>query len=104
MFDIENQYNDNINGLHKLVKLIYDADGVTIDDQINAGMVTHELEKAVEKAKLYDIMRYKQSQAGKKAARNMTQRQRIERAKKASQARKNVSPISANFIKTKIQY
>jgi hypothetical protein len=104
MFEIEEYYNGLINDIHKINSIIYDSESLTIDKQLDIGLISHELEKAIDKAKLYDLMRLKCSQAGKKAARNMTQKERTERARRASKARKSTPSIYGKFIKTKIQY
>lgn len=87
MFDIEKQHHDNVADLHRLAGL---ALGNTDDvaKQIEIGMMTQEIEKAIDKAKLYDLMQLKRSQGGKKSAGNMTAEERRKRAIKASHARK----------------
>lgn len=88
MFDIEKQHHDNVADLHRLAGL---ALGNTEDvaRQIEIGMMTQEIEKAIDKAKLYDLMQLKRSQGGKKSADNMTAEERHARALKASHARKS---------------
>ena len=88
MFDIEKQHHDNVADLHRLAGL---ALGNTDDvaRQIEIGMMTQEIEKAIDKAKLYDLMQLKRSQGGKKSANNMTAEERKARALKASHARKS---------------
>ena len=56
MFDIEKQHHDNVADLHRLAGL---ALGNTDDvvRQIEIGMMTQEIEKAIDKAKLYDLMK-----------------------------------------------
>lgn len=87
MFDIEKQHHDNVADLHRLAGL---ALGKTEDvaRQFEIGFMTQEIEKAIDKAKLYDVMQFKRSQGGKKSASNMTAEERKARALKAAHARK----------------
>lgn len=88
MFDIEKQHHDNVADLHRLAGLaLNNADDVA--RQIEIGFIIQEIEKAIDKAKLYDLMQLKRSQGGKKSAGNMTAEERKARALKASHARKN---------------
>lgn len=87
MFDIEKQHHDNVADLHRLAGLaLGNTDNVA--RQLEVGMMTQEIEKAIDKAKLYDLMILKRSQGGKKSANNMTAEARHERALKASHARR----------------
>lgn len=87
MFDIEKQHHDNVADLHRIARLALDSvDG--IEKQIEIGFIVQEIEKAIDKAKLYDLMQLKRSQGGKKSASNMTAEERKARALKASHARK----------------
>lgn len=47
-----------------------------------------DIEKAIDKAMLYDIEKLKRSQGGKKSSKNMTKTERIARARKAGSAKK----------------
>jgi len=87
MFDIEKQHHDNVADLHRLAGFaLNNTDDVA--RQIEIGFMTQEIEKAIDKAKLYDIMQLKRSQGGKKSADNMTAEERKARALKAAHARK----------------
>lgn len=94
MFDIEKQHHDNVADLHRLAGLaLNNTDDVA--KQIEIGMMTQEIEKAIDKAKLYDLMQLKRSQGGKKSASNMTAEARKARALKASHARKSKQTSTA---------
>ena len=100
MFDIEKQHHDNVADLHKLAGLaLNNTDDVAM--QIEVGMMTQEIEKAIDKAKLYDIMQLKRSQGGKKSSGNMTAEERKARALKASHARKSKPKSTAGDDETK---
>lgn len=62
------------------------------DDDIESAWVyldqlKNEIEDALDKAQKYDELRFKQSQGGKKSAKNMTKAERIARAKKAGSSK-----------------
>lgn len=87
MFGVEKQHHDNVADLRRLAGLaLKSTDDVTM--QIEIGMAVQEIEKAIDKAKLYDLMQLKRSQGGKKSAGNMSAEERHARALKASHARK----------------
>lgn len=87
MFDIEQEYNDNVQNLHKLAGLALE-NVEKLSQSLEIGLIVHDLEKAIDRAKLYDIAQFKRSQGGKKSADNMTAEERKARALKASHARK----------------
>ena len=98
MFDIEKQHHDNVTDLHRLAGLaLNNTDDVA--KQIEIGMMTQEIEKAIDKTKLYDLMQLKRSQGGKKSASNMTAEERRARALKASHARKTKQNTAINKTK-----
>lgn len=47
-----------------------------------------QIDEIIDKAEKYDLKRLKQSEGGKKSAKNMTKAERIERARKAGKAKK----------------
>lgn len=55
-------------------------------DDFDVAFASYEIEVALDKAKAYDILKYKQSQGGKKSSNNMTKNERIKRARKAGKA------------------
>ena len=100
MFDIEKWHNDTINDLRRLAKLALENidEDMGASFQIEIGMATQEIEKAIDEAKLYKIHKLKCSQGGKKSAKNMTKEERIKRATLAGSS-KNRS-IYGDFIAT----
>lgn len=95
MLDIEKEYNDNVQNLHKLAGLALENVD-KLSQSLEIGLIVYDLEKAIERAKLYDIAQFKRSQGGKKSADNMTAEERKARAIKASHARKNKQDSTAD--------
>ena len=89
MFNIEKWHNDTMNGLHRLAKLALENIGEdkSASFQIEIGMETQEIEKAIDEAKLYKIYNLKCSQGGKKSANNMTKEERVKRARLAGRSK-----------------
>jgi hypothetical protein len=97
MLDIEMKYNDIENDLDVLYTIAYEGIALsdkydTDDDGINSiyvyiEQIRRELEESIAKAKTLEIDRFKRSQGGKKSANNMTKRERIARARRASHSR-----------------
>ena len=58
------------------------------DDMELVARFDAQIDEIINKAEKYDLKRLKQSEGGKKSAKNMTKAERIERARKAGKAKK----------------
>ena len=58
------------------------------DDMELVARFDAQIDDVINKAEKYDLKRLKQSEGGKKSAKNMTKAERIERARKAGKAKK----------------
>lgn len=97
MFRIENEYNDLQNDLNEMFGALLETN-LDEAEQVHYGLIFEHLKDAIDKAYRYDIIKYKQSQGGKKSSRHLTKRERKERATKASHSRPS---ISRRNLKTK---
>ena len=93
MLDIELNYNELKNDLHNLYTTCME-NVERLDDELYYCKAYEDIKNAIEKARLYDINKYKQSQGGKKSALNLTKQERTERARKAGRAKGKKSDLS----------
>lgn len=99
MEDIERKYHDLENDFIFLCSIteqqlslyikLSDDEGEEVQNAIGFLQATKtQVLEAINKAKSYDIERFKKSQGGKKSSQNMTKEERIARARKAGSVKK----------------
>ena len=88
MEDIQIEFNENNKALEQIfmVALSAPVHNDLITEELRLDYLT--LKRAIERARLYDVERYKKSAGGRKSASLLTPEERIARARKAGKTRK----------------
>lgn len=74
--------------IRQLFKKYINSFALERDDMELVASFDAQIGEIIDKAEKYDLKRLKQSEGGKKSAKNMTKAERIERARKAGKAKK----------------
>ena len=89
MEDIQIEFNENNKALEQIfmVALSAPVHNELITEELRLDYLT--LKRAIARARLYDIERFKKSEGAKKYSLTLTKKERTERARKAGSAPKN---------------